>query len=81
MSEWNDRSDSRRVKAFYRSCCTFISLCGLVSLIGIFVYGIPEDVLATFVLTVVHGVALYAFGNIALTGRPPKALAWLLNRT
>lgn len=71
----------QKVTTGYRILATFVSFSGLLALASALLYGRDEDLSIGFILMfIIPSVLIYIFGKIAITGYPPKALLWTLDK-
>jgi len=75
-----DKSDVKKIKISYRVFCFFICIILLICLVGTFVFGAKENLLAAIGMSLVFLLMLYVFLPIAITGYPPKMLMWTLDK-
>ena len=81
MSNLIEKNQVKKLTVGYRILACFISICCLLAILGIIVFGLDEELtIARIAMCLMPVVLLYMSIPIVFTGYPPKFLFWTMGR-
>lgn len=73
-----EKDEVEKIKPFYRCLCLFLCICQVLALVGVLIFGIKEDLIASLLYMAFVLGSMYVSGLIVIKGYPPKFLMWTL---